>query len=541
MEQTQAPGTTWTITRAEWDGLGRLSPAMRILLGIAVLMQFAVAVSLCLAPWALARLAPGPFPTGEPRHIATWFSLAAGVLLLLLMQLLLFWYARRRFERLRPMVWDANGCVCPWCRVRVDETPCRRHGLSSAEQATLIRYWEALATQQAKGIFETSKELAQAAGKHRRRWPVVSTIADAFRDSMAVSQDPDRTPMQRMLGSWKWIAWQIAILVAGLALASLLLPRSVVGGVLLGCWPWIVVAPLYAFIGPLWRFGRLRCKACGHYCTSEQQERCLECGATLRAPGAVTRRQRVPWSRFALLALPAIVAFALHFATDFATPLLPASMRSAIWANTRPPWGYWQNLDPTVMTPAQVDEEAQVLIRCAEPGGPRPLFDFDFLPRAEAAGKLSDAMIDAALRATVQASLTVERTDDGPVAIVHPSFGELLFGQQRVARLVFGGARVDDGPWTPSAPWSLFAHDLDEFWRRSGKILPPLPEAKLEFRASLGALSAGTHRVRVRCWIVLTDPSWSRYEPAFDTTGALVAPKGAKVLELPLEALYEQR
>lgn len=149
MEQTQAPGTTWTITRAEWDGLGRLSPAMRILLGIAVLMQFAVAVSLCLAPWALARLAPGPFPTGEPRHIATWFSLAAGVLLLLLMQLLLFWYARRRFERLRPMVWDANGCVCPWCRVRVDETPCRRHGLSSAEQATLIRYLEALATQQA--------------------------------------------------------------------------------------------------------------------------------------------------------------------------------------------------------------------------------------------------------------------------------------------------------------------------------------------------------------------------------------------------------
>ena len=163
------------------------------------------------------------------------------------------------------------------------------------------------------------------------------------------------------------------------------------------------------------------------------------------------------------------------------------------------------------------------------------MFDFEFLDSARQAGKLTDEILERTARATVQATLEAGVEAGRAFATVRPSFGELVLPGAMTPRLVFGGVSVDGGPWTPPADWSLFHDDLDEFWRANGQ-LPALPEDKLVFRADLGGLPVGEHRVRARCFIVLHEWRWVRYEPRFDERGELIAPAGAQVYELPLEA-----
>jgi hypothetical protein len=105
-------------------------------------------------------------------------------------------------------------------------------------------------------------------------------------------------------------------------------------------------------------------------------------------------------------------------------------------------------------------------------------------------------------------------------------------------RLVFGGVSIDGKAWTKGADWSLFAHDLDEFWRKSAQ-LPALPGSKLVFLSRIEGVPRGTHTVRARCWIVVHGSSWERFVPTFDENGALVPPAGAQVYPLDLKTTIE--
>ena len=295
------------------------------------------------------------------------------------------------------------------------------------------------------------------------------------------------------------------------------------------------MGPIFLLIGPMWRVGKLRCSACDHICASAQPTVCTECGADLTQPAAVVRHERLSNRLSAIALVPFLILILAYFFQDTMVRALPKPIRHAIWTNLRPPSGYWQTLNPATMTQAEIDEATQLLIACAAPDGARPLFDFSFLDSLQKAGKLTPAMLESAARSVVQATLEVDASDGRIIATVRPAFGEQIMPSKMTPRLVFGGISVNEGPFEQWTDWSLFHDDLDEFWRANGQ-LPALPEDKLVFSADLGGLPVGEHRVRARCFIVLHEWRWVRYEPRFDERGELIAPAGAQVYELPLEA-----
>jgi hypothetical protein len=299
-----------------------------------------------------------------------------------------------------------------------------------------------------------------------------------------------------------------------------------------GCWWIFLFIPIVAMSGPIWKVGRLRCTKCGYFCAGEQPTRCPECGSDLTLPAAVSRTERRggPW-RGAIFAGLLIVAG--NPLIKSIVSVLPARVQNSIYSWTSPPAGYFENMSVSTMTQAEIDGAIGVLISCSAPDGPRPIFDYGFMKKAMAAGKVPPATIERAARTVAQAELGVVRDGDALVATVKPEFGELIFGTDQVARIVFGGVSIDGKAWTKGADWSLFAHDLDEFWRKRAQ-LPALPESKLVFTGRIDGVPPGTHTVRARCWIVVQGSSWQRLVPSFDETGALVPPAGAFVYPLDL-------
>lgn len=531
MASNDTPPRPWSITKAEWDGCGTVRGASRVMNLVGTVAGVLCGVGLMLMPTILGSLRNSP-----PPDRITWTFRGIGIGFIMLMLALDAWgrIARRRWEATRPIVWDAHGCVCPWCKVRVDGEPCRRHGFTREDQPTLIAYWESLPTMSQADSFRALAELRRTARRRPVTWTLLGSIQRVYLASKIAANDADATPLGRLRASLPWIGTKFALGAVALALALWLLPRDITLSALSGCWPYLLVGPFLVFAGPLVRTGRLRCSACGQLCAGAQPTLCPECGADLTKPAAVRRDEQSHEKRF-FIVIPLLLAVVLVMFQDRLISVLPAPLRNAYWTNIRPPYSHWQNLNPAAMTQAEVDAEAQLLIACAEPGRSRPLFDFEFLEKARTAGKLTDAMLESAARAVVQATLEVDHADGRVTASVHPSFGELILPRRMTPRLVFGGASVDGGPWSASADWSLFLHDTAKFWRENGQ-LPALPEDKLVFRANLGALPAGTHVIRARCWIVLDEHVWVRYAPAFDASGTLLPPQGATWFELPLES-----
>ena len=526
----------WSITKAEWDGYGSARGALGAINLIGTVVGVLCGIGLMLTPTILGALVNSPPPSG-----ITWSFRGIGIGFVVLVIALDVWQriARRRWEAIRPIVWDSHGCVCPWCKVRVDEQPCPRHGFTREDQPKLIAYWEALPTGASADAVRAYADLRRTARKVPATWTILGPMQRAQLAAAIAANDPDATPLARLRASLPWIGIKFALGAIALALALWLLPRDITLSALSGCWPYLLVGPLLVFVGPLVRTGRPRCSACGQLCASAQPTLCPECGADLTKPAAVRRDEQLHAKRL-LFVLPLLLAFALVMFQDSIISALPAPLRNAYWTNLRPPRGYWQNLNPTLMTQAEVDDAARLLITCAEPGGARPLFDFYFLDNARKAGKLTDAVLESAARTVVQATLEIDQADGRVRATVRPSFGELILPRQATPRLVFGGVSVDSGPWSAPADWSLFLHDTEEFWRANGQ-LPALPEDKLVFRADLGELPTGTHTIRARCWIVLHEQAWVRYTPAFDASGALLPPREATWYELSLESTVTVR
>lgn len=528
-EVTHSAPRAWSITKAEWDGYQRSPTGKRWVTWLGIGMTLLLAVVMGLGPY-LAMRAFGI-------KVGGMGFLVVACLLTTIAIVQVIWAIRwqRQWDRMRPLVWDSHGCVCPWCRVRVDETECPGHGFTRDDQPKLVAYWESLPKYAHTDRLRAVEALMADARRRPLSWTALEPIRRLARASMKSQFDASLTPWQRVRASLPWTMVKLAAGVCVLVVAFKLLPRQYLAGVLTGCWPALLVGPVFLLIGPLWRVGKLRCTACKHLCASEQPTLCTECGADLTKPAAVARHEMLPQKWIALALVPMLLFGLAPFFQDAIVGVLPTTVQHAIWRNLRPPNRYWEGLNPATMTQAEVDEASRLLIDCAAPGGGRPLFDFSFFDSLQKAGKLTPAILEQAARSVVQATLEVDSADGRVTAIVRPSFGELVLPSAMTPRLVFGGVSVDDGPWSAPAAWSLFLHDIEEFWRANGQ-LKALPEDQLVFRTELDALSPGPHTVRARCWIVLYQWPWARYVPAFSDTGELQAPQGSTVYALPLEA-----
>lgn len=521
----------WSITKAEWDGYGRTAPTFGWMRWSSLILTAILGCAFLAMPLVFGALRNTPVPSS-----VWWIAGTVGTAFLVIPPLLSHWSSRqeRRWIALQDVIWESNGCVCPWCRVRVDETPCPTHGFNRDDQPNLIAYWESL-PQFAHADGARAAEVLRASARRRPlSWRFLEPIRHRIRVSKASQFDPNLAPLQRLRASLPWMTVKLIAGIAVFAIAYKIVPRSILAGALGGCWPFLLMGPVFLLIGPMWRVGKLRCSACGYICANSQPTVCTECGADLTQPAAVVRRETGSKKAFAIFLIPLCVVFLTQFFQDAVVRALPKPIRDAIWTNLRPPTRYWQSLNPATMTQAEIDEAAQLLIECAAPGGGRPLFDFAFLDSLQKAGKLTPAMLEQAARSVVKATLEVEGSDGRFTASVVPEFGEPVMPIQMTPRLVFGGVSVDDGPYAQWADWSLFHDDLDEFWRANGQ-LPALPSEKLTFRADLGGLAAGDHRIRARCFIVLHSWRWVRYAPKFDEHGELIAPAGATTYQLLLE------
>lgn len=527
----------WTITKAEWDGVQRRTRFANTITWVVIAVQLLIAALLLAAPSLLPLVVDLPF------RVPQSFTLIVAVPLLLFASLQLYGHlvTEPRWDRFRPVVWEARGCACPWCQTRVDEQPCTRHGYSRAHHAMLLGHWEAVATMDLARATRLRRDLRAAAPRTPLHWRILAPVTRVFAAYQIAGNDPDSTPWQRLRAALPWLALEIVAVAVLAVAAGMFVERRFVISFLGGCWPFIVLTPFMAMIGPGMLRGRLRCTACNQPCTTERSTQCPECGADLTQPGAVTRVESRLGKRAPLMLVPLLLLLAAPYLGRVLISALPTSLRHAVYRATEPPHGYWQNLVPATMDADEIAAATDLLITHAAPGGARPLFDFDFLPNAIAAGKLSNDAIERAARAVVQARLEFDRDGDRITAVVQPDFGALVFGRRSTPRLVFGGVSVDGGAWSPPAAWSLFLHDIEAFWRANGQ-LRVLPEDMLVFRTELGTLEPGTHTVRARCWIVLHGATWERYVPTFDADGNLIPPSSdTRIYELQLESTISGR
>lgn len=522
------PTPTWSITKAEWDGYQLTTRSQSLFVWVMVGGIVVAAIAAIGIP-RLVAMASGR--SGVP-HALDFVALLliAGAVAATVWRI----HWTKRWNRLRPLVWEARGCVCPWCAERTDAAPCPRHGFTAKEHRLLLDYWESLPN---AALGARAKALLALSDAAPRR-PLLRRLTDPVQRVQLRSEvtlnDPDSTPFQRLRAAFPNAIIKSFALAAVVAIGFTLMPRGFVVGALSGCLPFVVIAPIVALIGPAFRQGRPRCAACQQICATDKPTICPECGADLTKPASVTRIERAKGAFYFIPFGAMVLFFGCLFFQDAFIGLLPRPLRHAYWSNIKPPTAYWRDLTPMTMTQAEVDEAADVLIDCARPGRARPLFDFSFLCNAERAGKLTPAILEDVARATVEATLEVEQDGSALVATVRPAFGELILGSMKTPRLVFGGVSLDDGPWTKGADWSLFMHDLDAFWRANGQ-LRALPESQLVFTGRIADAPKGTHRLRARCWIVIHGAQWERYTPAFDDEGALVPPAGALVYPLDLE------
>ena len=534
-ELTMAESDGWNITKAEWDSL---APKFRNkwFIYCAMMFEMLFVVALCAA-WYFIKV-----------PISSDFLLWVALVVFLIAVGRWAWKRRTdsRWTQFHPIVWESRGCACPWCKTRVDMTPCERHGFSAKEQPQLLAYWEALATVDTAASALSSVELVRLAESLRPAASIGSrlwrgAIGPYRRVSMhivTVSNDPNATTMMRVRASVPYWLFHVMYFASIAAVVSAIFGRSILLSMLSGCW-WMLPMMLVAvFLGPMARPGRLRCKKCEQQCADLKPKLCLECGSDLTKPGAVARMDRATNRRrsLVLLIIPLMMLIPMTGGFGLAKQLpLSTQLWWSSW--TGPSYGFFQSLNVATLSPAEAASAAELLIAQAAPDGPRPVFDFAFLVNALASGKVPESTREAAARAIVLAELEVSTEDGVTTATVSPEFGALILGRDATPRFVFGGVSVDGAAWSASSELSLMNHDLDSFYRAlkpAERQLSLLPESQLRYETAF-TLTPGMHEIRARGWIVLWGEAWKRFVPTFDVDGKLISsPTMSGVYEIQL-------
>ncbi len=521
-EQTPAsttpstPSPPWTITRVELDGVAvRTTMTMRRMqqMLLFALVVFAAIETYAWTPWMPSRW-------GGVTIALKVFGVVA------LLGAVQVWRstrkALRRFASVLPEVWESNGCVCPWCLVRVDKKPCDQHELTAADEVYLRAYWEAAARQNVHGAMLGLEHLRTLRVGPGFWSPFSALVRKPFR----LSLDPDATFRDRLRASLSIIVLGFVGTAAVIALISVL-----AGGQYFLVLSSFFVLPLLVasscLIGPQLRIGALRCAKCSHLCASEEPTRCSECGAHLTAPASTTRVERVrsPWSMLVPILgfLPLLLFIGHAQLSGGLLGWLPLSARTSIYSATGAPREFLGELNLTTITSSDAVIAADYLLELVATKEQSPhLPGLDFIPRAVAAGKLPTRYLELAARATAKATLVVEPNATGATITVVPRFGSRLFGMAQVVHMAVGGCSVDGQAWSPGAEWTVSPEQTDPEWRATAaKFGRVIPDSQTRFELEV-ELSPGAHDLRVRGWLILTALDFVPLIPTFDAGGELV-------------------
>lgn len=512
----------WNITKAEWDGIVLKVERQRFGFRILLLVYLLIVAGLSAA-WYF----------GNSPVFAKFLLLFTPVMLVCGVGGWI-WHRRAnpRWVAWLGVVWEARGCACPWCKTRVDTTPCERHGFSAAQHALLLGYWEAIATLNMEAVGLHSAELLRIAPQLRpprstasRLWQgAIGPYRRARAHAATVFHDPKATMFMRLCAAipvWLYTG-SVCVIVGSLVYACV--GRAMFFGLLRGCWWYFPAMLIPVFMGPIARVGRLRCTKCSQLCADAKPIGCPECGSDLTRPGAVNRMSHPVGYRWTVFLIIPLMMFAPMTGGFGLMAQLPLSSQIWCYSWVGVPFGFFRSINVSALSPGEAASAAELLIAQAAPEGARPVFDFDFLENALALGKVPESTREAAARAVVLATLEVSTTDGVTTATVAPEFGELIFGRGATPRLVFGGISVDGGAWSASSTLSLMHHDLDSFWRAlepSPHRMATLPESQLRFVTEL-AIAPGTHEIRARGWIVLWGEAYKRFAPTFNDDGTLI-------------------
>lgn len=505
----------WTITRAEWMG-------QRITLG----KQFGGMVfGLVMSMVASGFL----FTLGS-----TWLRVMGGVAYLcVFVSLVPALRQNRRLSRSVERIWDEDGCVCPACLASVRDRPCR-HGVHVGQQPLLIRYWEAVATQQ---VVE-SVTLARQLLAHRRwmRW-----LDPVWRVTFSLI-DP-AVPMRRrvLVAACCSLGVVLPVLLAVRFLSGVYLPGFVML-MLLAAPCWVVLTPTFAG-----QRGRARCTACRQELADRPPARCPECNADLAVAGAVTSVQRgqrrLTWVIGVLAAV--VVSAAAPFAAMMVT--WPPWLSLQLARVTGPSPVLFYELSQQQLTPSETRQAAELLLGAIERSSQRRVFANGLLAGALASGVLDESW--AKRMALAGVSIRAEpRIEDGLLKVeLVPTIGENLFAAPGGAgvepRLVLLEAALDGVSMELGNTRALTDDDVNADQRAATLAMLPRQSADVQAQlkrrlaepdrftitAPVEALKDGEHVLKVRFAVVVTGPAGGPYEPEFRVDGSLITPDDAIV------------
>lgn len=483
MDPLSPDQTNWSISREEWDCIapGQVRASASATGGLFV--WIAALTTLISVGWALT--------TGNVWLIAA-VALISGALLALSVRI------SRQLRRslgdwagMHPVVWEARGCVCPWCQMRVDREPCVGHGFSAADQPALLAYWEALASRDSSAVMQATDELQEAS-----RVTTSATRAGLARNRLvhAVAPgmfDAERSPFARACAAWPVSLALLALLVLAAVIVDADDGRRTAMNILGGCWFVTLVPMAIAISWRGWKPGPLRCTACGHLCATKKPATCPECGANLAARGAIERGAKarsVPWAFLPLIALMWIMPSVVSRIVD----AMPIKARNAIYSVTLPPSDYFRDLDLTTMSAAEATSTAELLIDLIARGDP-PVFGREFIPKAIAAGKVPPTYREKSLRASARIEIA-------------PVIGA---GRRVTLALEASWSAPLWGPgWRPEVHTGGFSVDGGRSWIRQSSFV----------------LDAGTHEILARAWIIVGASEDPAHPILFDERAAPILP-----------------
>ena len=505
----------WTITRAEWMGqrITLVKQFGGMLLGL---------VMSVLAGGVLFALGSSPLRwMGGVAYLCVFVSLVPAL------------RQNRRRSRALERIWDDEGCVCPACLASVREHPCT-HGVHAGQQPLLIRYWEAVATQQVVEAMSLGRQLFA-----HRRW--ARRLDPVWR--MTSSLIDPAVPMRRRLlvAACCSLGLVLPVLLAVRFLTGVYLPGFVML-MLLAAPCWVVMMPTLTG-----QRGRARCTACTQELADLPPARCPECNADLAGSGAVTSVQRgqrrVTWIVGVLAVV--VVWAAVPFATMMMT--LPPWLSLQMARVTGPSPLLFYELSQQQLTPSETRQAAELLLEAIERSGQRRVFANGLLAGALASGVLDESWAKRMALAGVMVRAE-PRVEDGALRVdLLPTVGENLFtvpGSAGVEpRVVLLEAALDGVSMELGDTRALTDDDVNADQRAATLAMLPRQSADVQAQlkrrlaepdrftitAPVESLKDGEHVLKVRFAVVVTGPAGGPYEPEFRVDGSLITPEDAIV------------
>jgi hypothetical protein len=502
--------SAWTVTKAEFDGWSARLGRRNSLLWFALVMVGLLAGSAMM--WLSERT--------SMRVLAV--VLAGFTAWQLLTQ-------RRRARRSHAMaeeIWRREGAVCPHCLVPMGVTPCK-HGLTDRDAAALREFWEAGLRGDITGVVRLNALIASRTPRGLARWRRLRERA-----FMAV-MDPTKPLWKRLLGATLAMGLSMAVLMAAVQWASMgevptafrLATTALQYG--LGCGGIMIASLAWSGVGT----GRNRCKACSQIIApGREQYPCTECGADLRAAGAVVSGERRRDARTALIGavigVTAMFFVPIALQSSMIASVLPSRVLMVQYKVSSPVhrWGITRELASRKLDAETTVAFCDTLIADASTSPGSAILDSDFVGRALIAGTVGPEVAERALRASIELRVDApDRVRAGePFEIrLVPNFGTDLFQTSHVTLVAFNGVEIDGTAVRAPERWYTAA------------MMNPQAAASAPPRLTGTAQVPGECTLRLRAWVVLmpaTAPNVPRV-PSFDDAGNLVAPTGSVVVE----------